>query len=87
MKTAWSDDAWNDYIYWQKQDKKTLKRINSLIEDIKRNGYKGIGSPEPLKHDLNGYWSRKIDEKNRIVYTIENDLIFITQRSSHYRDK
>lgn len=87
MFLAWTDDAWDEYLYWQKQDKKTLKRINTLLNDIKRNGYGGMGSPEPLKHDLSGYWSKKIDEKNRIVYTIENEFIFIIQCGSHYRDK
>lgn len=87
MILAWDDDAWDDYCYWQKQDKKTLNRINKLLADIKRNGYNGIGEPEPLKHDLNKYWSRRIDEKNRIVYTVEENTAFIVQCGSHYRDK
>jgi toxin YoeB len=69
------------------QDKKTLKRINRLITDIDRNGYEGIGDPEPLKHDLQGYFSRRIDSKNRIVYRINNEAIEIAQCGSHYRDK
>ena len=84
---SWYEKAWSDYCAWQSQDKKTLKRINKLLEDIRRNGYQGIGSPEPLKDDLSGCWSRKIDEKNRLVYTIENDTIFILQCGSHYGDK
>lgn len=87
MKKIWTDDAWDDYLYWQTQDKKTLKRINNIIKDIDRNGYEGIGEPEPLKHDLQGFWSRRIDSKNRIVYRIKNDAIEIAQCGSHYRDK
>lgn len=87
MKKIWTDDAWEDYLYWQTQDKKTLKRINRLITDIDRNGYEGIGDPEPLKHDLQGYWSRRIDSKNRIVYKINNEAIEIAQCGSHYRDE
>lgn len=87
MKKIWTDEAWEDYVYWQTQDKKTLKKINRLITDIDRNWYEGIGEPEPLKHDLQGYWSRKIDSKNRIVYRINNEMIEIAQCGSHYRDK
>ena len=69
----WSDDAWEDYLYWQANDKKTLKRINALIKDIERNGVlDGIGKPEPLKGNLSGEYSRRIDEKNRLVYHLEN---------------
>ena len=87
MIKAWTDDAWEDYVYWETQDKKTLKRIHKLLNDIDRNGYEGIGKPEPLPVDLSGYWSRRIDDKNRIVYKIENDMIKIVQCGSHYRDK
>lgn len=87
MKKQWADVAWEDYLYWQKQDKKTLKKINSLIADIDRNGYDGIGKPEALKGDLSGWWSRRIDDKNRIVYCIRNDIVLIAQCGSHYRDK
>ena len=87
MIKSWSDEAWEDFCYWQKQDKKTLKRILALIKDIDRHGYSGIGKPEPLSADLSGYWSRRIDDKNRIVYKIENDMIKIVQCGSHYRDK
>ena len=73
--------------YWQTQDKKTLKRINQLLQDILRNGYDGIGKPEPLKGDLSGLWSRRIDEANRIVYRMREDVIEIVQCGSHYRDK
>lgn len=87
MRKIWYDLAWEDYLYWQTQDKKTLKRINQLIKDIERNGYIGIGHPEPLKHDLSGFWSREIDEKNRLVYRIENETIEIAECRTHYGDK
>ena len=87
MIKSWSDEAWEDFCYWQKQDKKTLKRILSLLKDIDRNGYTGIGKPEPLREDLSGYWSRRIDDTNRIVYKISDDTILIAQCGSHYRDK
>ena len=87
MKKIWQEEAWEDYLYWQTQDKKTLKRINSLIQDIERNPFEGIGKPEPLKYDLSGCWSRRIDDTNRIVYRIKNGQIEIAQCGSHYRDK
>lgn len=87
MRKEFSDDAWEDYIYWETQDKKTLKRINKLIEDIERNGYDGIGKPERLSGNLSDYWSRRIDDKNRIVYRILNGAVQIIQCGSHYRDK
>lgn len=83
----WTDEAWEDYLYWQSQDKKTLKRINLLIKDIQRNYFTGIGKPEPLKDNLAGYWSRRIDEKNRLVYTIQNDNVIISSCLGHYEDK
>ena len=72
MRKIWSDEAWADYLYWQMQDKKTLRRINKLIQDIERNGYNSIGKPEPLKGVLSGYWSVRIDDVNRIVFRIVN---------------
>lgn len=87
MRKEFSDDAWEDYIYWESQDKKTLKRINKLIEDIERNGYDGIGKPERLSGNLSDYWSRRIDDKNRLVYRILNGTVQIIQCGSHYRDK
>ncbi len=87
MIKAWDDLAWEDYLYWQTQDKKTLKRINQLLQDIERNGYSGIGKPEPLKGDLQGYWSRRIDNSNRLVYRIVDNRIEILQCRSHYRDR
>jgi len=87
MTKLWHDEAWKDYIYWQTQDKKTLKKINKLLQDIERNGYGGIGKPEPLRGDLNGFWSVEIDKKNRIVFRIEDGKLEIAQCGSHYRDK
>ena len=87
MIKSWSDLAWEDYLYWQVQDKKTLKRINLLIQDIDRNENSGIGKPEALKGNLQGYWSRRIDEKNRLVYRISNNSIEILQCRTHYREK
>lgn len=87
MRKIWSDEAWEDYLYWQAQDKKTLKRINKLLQDIERNGYHGMGKPEALSGNLAGYWSVRIDEKNRIVFRIVHDGLEIWQCGSHYRDK
>jgi len=87
MKILWQESAWEEYLYWQFQDKKTLKRINKLLMDINRNGYQCIGKPEPLKGDLSGYWSVRIDEKNRIVFRITEKHIEIMQCGSHYYDK
>ena len=85
MKKSWSEVAWDELCYWLNPDKKTLKRIVALIQDIERNGYAGIGKPEPLQGDLSTYWSRRIDDYNRIVYRIEGDTIYIVQCGSHYR--
>ena len=84
MRKIWDDSAWADYLYWQTQDKKTLKRINELIKDIERNGNLGIGKPEPLKGNLSGLWSRRIDEYNRLVYRIREDMIEIVSCRDHY---
>lgn len=84
MKKIFSDRAWEDYLYWQSNDKKTLKKINSLIKDIERNQNQGIGKPEPLKHSLSGYWSRRISEEHRLVYKIVDDEIHLAQLKYHY---
>jgi toxin YoeB len=86
VQKLWTDKAWDDYLYWQTQDKKTLKRVNNLLRDIERNGNTGIGKPEPLQHDLAGYWSRHIDDTHRLVYRIVNDQIEVTQCRTHYGD-
>lgn len=87
MIKSWSDEAWEDFEYWTKQDKRTLKRILQLLKDIDRNGYDSIGKPEPLRGNLSGYWSVRIDDKNRLVFKIVNDTIFIAQCRTHYGDK
>ena len=79
MKLIFAESAWEDYLYWQKTDKKTLKRINTLIKDIKREAFEGIGKPEPLKHALSGYWSRRINDEHRFVYKIHQDSLLIAQ--------
>ena len=86
MHKIWFDEAWIDYIYWQTQDKKTLKRINNLIKDTERNPFEGIGKPEPLKGNLSGFWSRRIDDTNRFVYRINNDKLEILSCRGHYEN-
>ena len=86
MHKIWFDEAWIDYIYWQTQDKKTLKRINNLIKDTERNPFEGIGKPEPLKGNLSVFWSRHIDDTNRLVYRINNDKLEILSCRGHYED-
>jgi len=87
MIVAWDEDAWAQYLELQKTDKILLKRINAVILDIKRNGYKGIGKPEPLTGNLSGWWSRRLDAKNRIVYRLNEDRLEIIQCGGHYTDK
>ena len=84
MKLVFSEKAWEDYLYWQKTDKKLLRRINTLIKEVKRDPFEGIGKPEPLKHALAGYWSRRIDDSNRMVYKISDGSILIAQLRYHY---
>lgn len=84
MKLTFSSKAWDDYLYWQKTDKTKLKRINTLIKEIQRNPFEGIGKPEPLKHSLSGYWSRRINDEQRIVYKITGDSLLIAQLRYHY---
>jgi len=87
MIKLWQDEAWAEYVYWQTQDRKTLRKINKLLEDIDRNGYQCAGKPEALSGNLAGYWSVRIDEKNRIVFRIKDNNIEIMQCGTHYRDK
>ncbi|MEM5317164.1 Txe/YoeB family addiction module toxin [Paraburkholderia sp. JHI869] len=84
LNIMWTAEAWDDYVYWQGQDKKTLKRINQLIKDAQRSPFEGIGKPEPLKENLTGFWSRRIDETNRLVYEIDGTQINIISCRYHY---
>ena len=84
MNLIFSDESWDDYLYWQNNDKKILKRINLLIKDIKRNSFSGIGKPEPLKYDLQGCWSRRIDNEHRLVYEIVKNELRIVSCRYHY---
>jgi len=84
VKLIFSEHAWNDYLYWQKTDKKILKRINAVVKDIQRSPFDGIGKPEPLKHALSGYWSRRINDEHRLVYKISDESILIAQLRYHY---
>lgn len=85
-KLSFSEQAWEDYIYWQTQDRKTLKRINQLLQDIERNGYNGMAKCEPLRGDLSGYWSKRIDDVNRLVFRISGDIVEIIQCKGHYEN-
>lgn len=87
MKTAFSETGWADYLYLLEKDRKSLKRTNELIKDISRNSFEGIGKPEPLKGNLTGYWSRRISDKDRLIYTVSGDTIYIIQCGRHYSDK
>lgn len=84
MKLVFSDHAWDDYLYWQKTDKKILRRVNSLIKEAMRHPFEGVGKPEPLKHGLSGYWSRRITDEHRFVYKISEDALKIAQLRYHY---
>ncbi|MBV7328494.1 Txe/YoeB family addiction module toxin [Chloroflexi bacterium TSY] len=84
-KLAWTNESWSDYIYWQTQDKKTLTKINRLILDVMRSPFEGIGKPEPLKHSLTGFWSRRIDDSNRLIYIVDDTHITIVSCRYHYQ--
>ena len=84
MRLIFATNAWEDYLYWQKSDRKVLNRINALIQAIQRQPFEGIGKPEPLKHGLSGYWSRRITDEHRMVYKVEGDAILIAQLRYHY---
>lgn len=85
MNKVFSDNAWEDYQYWVENDRKILRKINELLRDIERNAHSGIGKPEPLKHDLEGFWSRRITEEHRLVYSIKDDSILIAKCRKHYK--
>ena len=84
MKLIWAENAWDDYLFWQEQDKTILQRVNTLIKAIKRDPFKGIGDPEPLRHNWRGYWSRRITREHRLVYKVETDALLIAQCRYHY---
>ncbi|WP_062065239.1 Txe/YoeB family addiction module toxin [Cellvibrio sp. OA-2007] len=84
MMLAWADNAWEDYLYWQQTNSKTLKRINTLIKEIQTQPFIGIGDPEPLKHHWSDYWSRRIDREHRLVYRVEKEMIFVVQCCYHH---
>mgnify|MGYP004578208607 FL=1 len=86
MNKVWFDEAWEDYLYWQLQDKKMLKRINTLLKDIERNNFEGLGKPEPLKGELSGFWSRRIDDTHRLVYRIRGGVLEVLSCRGHYDD-
>lgn len=85
-KLQWDSDAWDEYIYWQTQDRRTLRQVNQLIRDAMRSPYEGIGKPEPLIGNLSGFWSRRIDERHRLVYAVEEDVLLIVSCRGHYED-
>ena len=87
MRKIWHDEAWEDYLYWQMQDKKIVKKVHALLKSIERNGYNCEGKPEALTDDFSGFWSVRIDRKNRIVFRIYEDSLEIAQCGGHYRDK
>jgi toxin YoeB len=84
VRLVYSDEAWDDYLYWQKQDRKMVERINKLIQEVKRDPFSGVGKPEPLKHALAGFWSRRITDEHRMVYRVEGDSLQIAQLRYHY---
>ena len=84
MKIVFADQAWQDYLYWQANDRQILKRINELIKDVQRTPYQGIGKPEPLRHALSGYWSRRITDEHRLVYRVEQQTVLLAQLRYHY---
>ena len=84
MRLVFSEHAWEEYLHWQKTDRKVLQRINALICDVQRTPFEGVGKPEPLKHALSGYWSRRITDEHRLVYKVEDDAILVAQLRYHY---
>ncbi len=85
MNKVFSDNAWEDYLYWVGNDRKILKKINELFRNIERSGHSGIGKPEPLRYDLEGFWSRRITEEHRLIYSIQDDCIYIARCGKHYK--
>jgi len=86
LKIVWFEEAWEDYVYWQSQDRKTVKRINQILQDSVRNGFSGIGKPEPLKGEFTGFWSKRIDDVNRLVFRIQGGVLEVLSCKGHYDD-
>ena len=84
MKLIFSEHAWEDYLYWQRTDKKVLRRVNALLKEVQRSPFTGVGKPEPLRHNLSGYWSRRVTDEHRLIYKIEGDGLLIVQLRYHY---
>ncbi len=84
MRLIFAQEAWEDYLFWQKTDPKVVKRINAVIKDIRRSPFEGIGKPEPLKHGLSGYWSRRITDEHRLIYKVSSDSVLLAQMRYHY---
>ena len=84
MRLIFAPEAWEDYLYWQKQDRRTVERINKLIQEVKREPFSGVGKPEPLRHALAGFWSRRITDEHRMVYRVEGEVLLIAQLRYHY---
>lgn len=84
-KVMFAEDAWEEYLYWQSQDKRMLRKINQLLKEIQRDPFQGTGKPEPLKGESSGSWSRRINDKDRLVYEVKNDIIFVKQCKGHYQ--
>lgn len=86
MIKAWTDDAWSDYLWWQTNDAKTVSRINALLKDAERGPFRGIGKPEPLRHEFKGWWSRRIDSANRLIYKVSDDTLVVLSCKDHYAE-
>jgi toxin YoeB len=84
MKLIFSEDAWDDYLYWQQHDRKMMERVNKLIQEIQREPFSGLGKPEPLKHALSGFWSRRLTDEHRMIYRVEGDTVLLAQLRYHY---
>jgi toxin YoeB len=84
VRLIFAEEAWEDYLFWQKTDPKVVKRINAVIQDIQRSPFEGIGKPEPLKHGLSGYWSRRITDEHRLIYKVSSDSVLLAQMRYHY---
>lgn len=84
MIKAWTDDAWSDYLWWQANDAKTVSRINAILKDAERDPFRGIGKPEPLRHEFKGWWSRRIDSANRLIYKVADNTLVVLSCKDHY---